>query len=186
MKTLLAVVFTSLSVITGAQAATVGFSPFSTSVSVGQNFSLDIVGNFPGSEAIDGGGLNLSFVPSIVNVTGVTINTALFEFVVDSSTINNTVGTVSDIIFNSFANTPTGSFLIATVNFTATGAGNSALTLAESTLNPFALSGMPVPVTLTAGTNVTVASVPVPAALWLLLSSAGLLGWTFSGKRRWV
>lgn len=182
MKKILAIIFISLSAITNVSAAIVSFSPPSASVLVGQNFSLDIMGNFPGSEAIDGGGLNLSFAPLIVNVTGVTVNEALFEFSPSPGSINNAAGTVSDIIFNSFANTPTGNFLIATVNFTATGAGNSVLTLTESSLNPFALSGMPVPVTFATGS--VVSSVPLPAGIWLMLSGVGLLGWKFRRKDR--
>lgn len=182
MKKILAVIFISLSTITSVSAATVSFSSPSTSVLVGQNFSLDIMAHFSSSEAIDGGGLNLSFSPLIVNVTGITVNDALFEFSPSPGSINNATGMVSDIIFNSFANTPSGNFLIATVNFTAIGAGNSVLTLTESSLNPFALSGMPVPVTFTTGA--VVSSVPLPAGIWLMLSGMGLLGWTFRRKRK--
>lgn len=182
MKTLLAIGASLLLVCTGAHAATVGFFPASTSVSVGQAFSLDIMASFTGAESIDGGGLNLNFSPSIVDVTGVNVNTGLFEFFSTPGTIDNTTGNVTDITFNTFSNTPTGDFVIATVFFTANGSGASLLTLSESVNNPFTLFGAPVPVTFTTGSVVSV--VPLPAAFWLLLSGSGVLGLIFRRRLR--
>jgi hypothetical protein len=69
--------------------------------------------------------------------------------------------------------------LVATVMFQAIGAGTSQLTMATNDA-PFegfysAITGLPMDVKYNVA-DVVVTAVPVPAALWLLLSGLGLLG----------
>lgn len=179
-KTPLWAVYCGLSLlwsVPATEAATVRFEPVTSSVNLTDVFSMKIVGeNF--ASPIEGGGLNLSFNPTILSVNSVALDTGVWEFLTSIGPINNAVGTVSDIVFNSFAGR-SGNFDIGTVSFTAQGLGNSDLVLTASTLNPFASGGALFPVTLTNG---AVTVVPIPAALWLLISGMGTLLLTL--KRR--
>ena len=158
---------------TAVQAATVSFLPAQQNVVIGNSFSLDIMGDFSLAETLDGGGLNLDFSSSLLNVTNVTVNTGLFELFSDPGTIDNNLGTVSDVIFNTFSSNASGQFLIATVDFTAVGIGLGELLLSESTLNPFSSQGMPLDVQFQ-NASIQVTAVPLPAALWLMLTGCAL------------
>lgn len=184
MKTLISGFVLLLLSVGHATAATVGFSPTSPTVTIGQSFSIDIVGDFTLAETIEGGGVDLSFDASVVNVTNVTVNTALFDFFSLSGTIDNNSGTVSDVVFNTFAGA-SGNFLIATVDLTALTAGSTGLILTESFLNPFssASAGDSLAVDFQPG-NVTVTAVPLPAALVLMLSGLAPFGWLIRRNRR--
>lgn len=162
---------------TATEAATVRFDPSSLTVNLGNIFSMDIIAE-DFTTTTEGGGLSLSFDESIVNVNSVALDTSVWEFFTDPGTINNGTGLVSDMIFASFAGR-TGNFDIGTVFFTAIGPGTSNLGLTSSLLNPFAGGGEVIPVTLTDG---SVSVVPLPAALWFLLSGMGTL-W-LAAKRR--
>lgn len=167
-----------------ANAATVSWSPSSTTVGLGQSFSIGIVGDFTAAETIEGGGLDMVFNASIIHVTNVTVNTALFDFFSLPGTIDNASGTVAGVVFNTFAGA-SGNFLIATVDFTALAAGNTSLDFFESALNPFssASAGPSLAVNFQPG-NVTVTAVPLPAALSLMLSGLVSCGWLARGNRR--
>lgn len=176
MKAIFSIIVTFVLSIASAQAATVSFNPSSKTVSVGQSFSLDIMGSFLPGETIEGGGLNLSFSPAALSVSKVSINAALFDFYSLPGTINNAAGTISDMVFNTFAGA-NGNFLIATVDFMALGIGSSNLLLSQSSVNPFssASAGSSLSVTYQPA-SIAVTAVPVPAAIWLLLSGMGLMG----------
>lgn len=183
MKKILSIVVLFFLSVSVAPAATVYFSPASFSATTGQGFSLDILGDFTSGEAIEGGGLNLVFDRLVVNVTNVAVNTTLFDFFSDPGTINNSTGAVTGIVFNTFAGA-SGTFRIATIDFTAMGLGSTALILTESSLNPF--SSAVAMGSLTVGFqsgSVSVTAVPVPAAAWLLASGLGVFG-GFLRKRR--
>ncbi|MBI3546206.1 MAG: hypothetical protein HY081_06390 [Gammaproteobacteria bacterium] len=166
-----------------AQAALVSFSPSSNTVTLGQSFSMNIMGNFSTGETIEGGGLDLVFSPTVLSVSNVTINTALFDFFSIPGTINNSTGTVSGILFNTFAGA-NGNFLIATVDFTAKASGNSSLLLSQSALNPFSSSSAGASLNVAyQPASVTVTTVPIPAAIWLMLSGLGLMGFGVKKKK---
>lgn len=162
---------------TVTEAAMVRFDPSSLTVNLGNVFSMDIIAE-GFTTTTEGGGLNLSFDQSIVNVNSVSLDATVWEFFTTTGIVNNGTGTVSDMIFASFAGR-TGNFDIGTVFFTAIGPGTSNLGLTSSLLNPFAGGGEVIPVTFTNG---SVSVVPLPAALWFLLSGMGTL-W-LAAKRR--
>ena len=157
-------------------AATITWN--STSNTVNDIFSLDVIGlSFPSNgsgNVADGGGVNLSFDPSVLNVLSVTIDELVWDFGVtgiSTGTIDNVAGTVNGIMVNASSNV-TGDFTVASIQFQAVGAGLSStgITLSEYALNPWALDGSAINPTFVNG-NVTV--VPVPAAVWLF--GSGLL-----------
>ena len=169
-----------------AQAATVTFSPPTSPVLQGATFTIDLVGTGFGS-VLDGGGVNIAFDETLVNVTNVAINTALWDPQLSSSgTINNTAGTVSDVIFGSFINR-SGDMLFATLTLQALNGvtGTTSLTLTESNLNPFASGGELYPggITFVAG-SVEVSAVPLPATAWFLLTAFAGAGFRARTRRR--
>jgi len=156
-----------------AQAITVQFDQPATTLQTGAPFSLTVLGfDFP---ATIGGGIDLSFDPAIINISAVTMNTAVFPFS-DAGTIDNVAGTLTDAYFNSLA-APSGTLEFMTIDFIAMGAGSTQLSLSEGLLAVFAdvdanqfgsqIQFIPASVTVTA--------VPVPAATWLMLSGLGLI-----------
>lgn len=164
-----------------AHSATVAIDPPAQTVDLGDTVTIALSGaDF--SETIEGGGVNLHFDPQVLQLTTVTVDDATWEFFTTPGTVDNTQGTLTDLTFSSFAGN-SGSFPIAQLTFHATGSGISPLTLTESALNPFASGGalLNPPVTF-ASASISVAAVPVPAAVWLLLS--GLAPMFYTGRRK--
>ncbi len=119
-------------------AANVSFSEEKVKATVGSEFSLDIVmADFP---TIEGGGVNLQFDSSVLEVTNVVINSDEWRFVNKTGDIDNSDGVVSDILFSSYQGV-TGSASIATIQFKAIGKGHTKLKLKEAKSNPFASAG---------------------------------------------
>jgi len=145
-----------------------------SSVAVNDIFTVDIVGtNFLAN--VDGGGVNLSFDQTILNVLSVSIDETVWNFGstgINTGAINNATGTVDGIMVNTFADV-IGDFVIATVEFQAIGTGSSLLLLTELGINPFASGGSLINPNF-ADASVNVSAVPVPAAVWLF--GSGLLG----------
>jgi len=157
------------------QAQTVSVIANHTDVAVGDSFSVDLQATgFP--DKIFGGGYNVAFDPSILQLDDIVIP-ASWEFAVSKGTLNPAAGTVSDVFFNTFTAPIKGDFLTATLKFTAIGSGTSKVAVSESGSFPFGDEfGNAVPVTYLGGT-VTVAAVPEPSALAMMLSGIACLGW---------
>jgi hypothetical protein len=159
-----------------SQAATVSFNTSAQDVALGSSFTLDVLGtDFP---AIVGGGLNLSFDASVLQISSVSINTAVFDFYLGNGTeegvLNNVLGTLTDTSFNTFVGA-SGDFTIMSIGFTAVGSGSSLLQLSESSIWVFSdIMGNAIGnQILYADTTINVTAVPVPAAAWLF--GSGLL-----------
>ncbi|MCW8831658.1 MAG: cohesin domain-containing protein, partial [Gammaproteobacteria bacterium] len=126
------------------QAATVTWSNTNNIVNENDSFSLDVVGrDFVGD--VDGGGVNVNFDPSVVNVVSVTIDETVWNLGSNANstgTINNTTGSVEGIMVNTFAYL-TGDFIVATINFQVVGSAGSStdLILSELKKNPWASAG---------------------------------------------
>ena len=168
--------FMSLVLSGQSQAATVSFNTSAQNVVTGSSFTLDVLGtDFP---AIVGGGLNLSFDASVLQVSSVSINTAVFEFYLGNGTeegvLNNVLGTLTDTSFNSFVGA-SGNFTIMSIGFTAVGSGSSLLQLSESSLWVFSdVTGNAIGNQIDySDALINVTAVPLPAAVWLF--GSGLL-----------
>lgn len=157
-----------------AQAQTVSVTPSITNVSVGDTFSVDIAATgFP--DKIFGGGYNLAFDPSVLQLDTITIP-ANWEFAVSTGTLDPAAGTVTDVFFNTFVAPIKGDFLTASAKFKAIGSGTSSIALSESGSFPFGNElGNAVAVTYVNGT-VNVAAVPEPSTLALMLAGLGCVG----------
>jgi hypothetical protein len=164
---------------TSVLANTVTFNPSVSNVQLNDIFTVDIVGT-DFTSGTDGGGVNVSFDPSILNVLSVSLD-SVWDIWADTGTIDNTSGTVTGIDFATFSNLPS-SFTIGTLQLKATGTGSSTLGLTESFgIGGFALGGSSQTVSFQDGT-VNVSTVPLPASVFLLLS--GLLPMLGRMRRR--
>lgn len=174
-----------LFVAVSAQAATVSFNNSLTTVNQGDNFSLTIQGS--DFATIAGGGLNLSFNASVLQINSVTINQTVFEFYlggVEEGMLDNLFGQLLNTSFNSFFGA-SGNFDIMDIGFTAVGAGSSSLALSESLLWSFAdeFGGYyGDQIAFSAASVNVVSAVPVPAAAWLF--GSGLIGLAGIARRR--
>jgi hypothetical protein len=187
-KLLLALVVSAFFVVGGkVSAATVGFNTSLATVNPGDSFSLTVQGS--GFDTIVGGGLNLSFNSSVLQINSVTINQSVFEFYIGHGTeegiLDNSFGQLLNTSFNSFFGAA-GNFDIMDISFTAVGVGLSNLALSESGLWVFAdefggYYGDQVTFD-PASVNVVLTTVPVPAAVWLF--GSGLIGLIGVAKRR--
>jgi ribose/xylose/arabinose/galactoside ABC-type transport system permease subunit len=158
-----------------AQAETVFLDPASASVIPTQVFTVDVKGT-GFTNVLDGGGFDLSFNSSVLNVESIQVNTAIWEFSPVNGAIDNVNGTIHDTEFNSFIHSNSGSFDIAQITFLTVGTGLSNLTLVENSNNPFAAGGNPVPVTFIGASITSSAAVPLPGAIWLFASALVGLG----------
>jgi hypothetical protein len=156
-----------------ANAAVVGFNPASTTVNVGNTFVVGVQGSGFATD-LDGGGMNLSFNPGVLQVLDVLIDSTPtgWNFFVDKGTINNLAGTVSGTQFNQFGSPKVGSFPILEYRFAAIAEGSSLLQLTQFAGNPFASGGEIVPVSFT---SATVNAVPEPETYAMLMAGLGLL-----------
>ena len=159
------------------EAATIQTDPLNSAANIGDTFTVDIVGiGFPETQ---GGGFNLTYDASILNITNVSIDEInTWTFVNDFGTIDNVNGNLSEVKVSEFPGIA-GNFIIASIEFMAVGFGTSTLGLTESTGNPWASDGSTINPTLVNG---SVQVVPVPAAVWLF--GSGLLGLIGMARRK--
>jgi len=152
-----------------ANAAVVGFNPTNSSVGLGDIFVVGVEGSAFASD-LDGGGLNLSFDPTRLEVLDVIVHPDWDFFLPgDDGVIDNVAGSVTNTRFNQFAHPKVGSFAILEYQFRAKALGSSLLQLTAGD-NPFGSLGGVVQVSFTDG---SVNVVPEPSTVSMLL--AGLL-----------
>jgi len=168
-----------------ASAATITFDSPAINVNTNDVFTVNVIGNnFVGN--VDGGGINLSFNNSVLNVLSVNINESVWDFGgfgINTGTINNSNGTLDGVMVNTFANV-TGNFIVASIEIQAIAEGNSSLLLSEYGFNPWASGGSLInPDFIDGSVNVSsVSTVPVPAAIWLF--GSGLIGLVGFSRRK--
>lgn len=153
-----------------AYAATISWDSANTNVNLNDVFTLNIVGT-GFANIVDGGGVNFTYDQSVLNVLSVSIDESVWDFAVDTGTINNSTGSVDGIMVNTFSGV-TGDFVVASIQMQAVGSGSSLLALSEFGLNPWASGGSAINPQFVDAT-VNVSAVPVPAAIWLF--GSGLL-----------
>lgn len=161
-------------------AATISWSALTTNVTVNDIFMINIVGS-GFTTNVDGGGISFTYDASVLNVLSVSVDEMVWDFFPDVGTIDNTLGSVDDVMVNTWLNVVTGDFSVASVTFQAIGGGLSNLSLSESLFNPWAVGGNPINPDYI-GASVDVSAVPVPAAVWLF--GSGLISLIGLAKRK--
>jgi len=165
-----------------AQAQSIKAEPSSSLLNIGETFTVAIQA-FDFADRIVGGGYNIAFDPTVLRLDGIDIP-ANWEFARSTGLLDAVAGTVSDVYFNTFAAPIKGDFLTSTLRFTAMASGTSSITLSDSPSFPFGNEdAFPVAVSYGA-TSVTVAAVPEPETLSLMLSGMALVGVVAARRRR--
>lgn len=179
MKYLIKIIFTISILFSGhLSAATITWDSPTTNVNTNDIFTVNVVGNNFLSN-VNGGGVNILWDPTILNVLSISINETVWDFGgfgISTGTIDNQNGTVDGIMVNTLSNV-IGSFDIASIQFQAVGLGTSTLALTEYVLNPWASGGSrinPDFVDASVSVETLITAVPVPAAVWLF--GSGLIG----------
>ncbi len=165
-------------------ASVLAFEQGLVETTVNDQFTLDIIASdFPSTF---GGTILVNFDPSVVKVSNISLSSP-WKGVTLTATDSYGAGQATMLVYApSIDQLPEGDFVFATLMFTALGAGNTELAL--STYDSLPLSsighdGLTAIDFTTMNTNVTVSAVPIPAAIWLLLS--GIIGlFSISHKKR--
>jgi len=167
-------------------ASVLAFDQAMVDTTVDSQFSLDIVTkDFPSTF---GGSILINFDPTVVNVSDIALASPWSGITLmpsDNSGIN-----LAGILLHApiFSQWPAGDFVFATLTFTALAIGSSELALSTYESLPLSTIGRGgfTPIDFTAvNSTVTVSAVPIPAAVWLLLS--GFIGlFSVAKKKRGV
>lgn len=162
-----------------AQTVEVSFDPSLTGpVAIGDTFFVDIVANYVEPNVLVGGSVSFDFDASIVNIVGITVNTAIADISSSSGTIDNTTNTggkVDTIGFATFLDNAVNIFDIATIEFEAIEAGTTQLILSDPGDLVFAWANSDIEAVTPNFTNGSITVIPLPAAIWFLASGLGLL-----------
>ena len=182
----------SLFIALPATAFTIEFNPASQSLSAGSALVVDLVVSGLVDNATPSLGtfdLDVSFDSSVLNFSGATFGDQLnLSSLGDVSAVTPGTGTVNLFELslesaNDLDNLQAGSFTLATLSFNAIAEGTSSLKL---TLNALGDSlGDPLTATVAGGSVIvqSIATVPVPPALPMLLASLLVIG-TMSSSRQ--
>jgi hypothetical protein len=113
-RCILGILLAFSAITTNAATVDIAIEPPSSTVALGQSFTVDIVGNYSDSGSLLGGSLNLMFDPLVLNVTGVTLVAPdMFGGGMGSGAIDNVTGRVDLIGFSDFFGVY-GQFTLAT------------------------------------------------------------------------
>ncbi|HMM76327.1 MAG TPA: hypothetical protein PJ986_11505 [Gammaproteobacteria bacterium] len=167
-----------------AAAASIRFDPAAIDdLAIGDRLTLDIVGSdFTAGSA--GGGVNLKWDAAVLSIAAAADIELLFpgdQFFFSKGTLDNAGGTLTNLSTNSFNGIVDSSFTIARIAFTALAAGSSLIAL---DLGSFGGGGSNVWTTAAGAeitdlsfeaASVTVAPVPLPAALGLMPGALAVL-----------
>ncbi len=167
----------------GAATVDVTFGPQTSGpFAVGETFTLDIVAGYfePDSvifqNVLTGGSVSVAWDPGVLSLDGVVVNSAISDAGFSDGIINQASGSVDDIRFATFGDNADKNFTIATLSFTAVGAGVSDLVLTDPLAIVYEWYSLvdldDVTPIYTAGTATVV---PIPAAGYLMLSGLLLL-----------
>jgi hypothetical protein len=179
MKKVLLATALTLVMAASAQAASLSFSPVTSTITVGDPVSVDI--NISGLESVDLAGfdLDVTYDDSVLSYTDYTLYDGLGDIssgeADDWSNGDDGSGTVNlaELSYLSDLSGQSDFFTLATITFDGLAVGNSALEFAYVDLG----DGLGDPIQNVSLGTADVNVVPVPAAVWMLGSGlVGLMG----------
>lgn len=157
------------------QAATISLTPLLQEVALGEQVSLTVEMDFS-DDATIGGGFDTFFDPNFVRFVSFTFDNALGDDPAFRTNPQGLTNEVSEIGFGNF-NGISGPTVVGTMVFDTIATGSTAFTMADNDtrLGPFfsADTSLQQVVTYT-GADLTIAAVPLPPGLLLLMS--GIIG----------
>ncbi len=176
-KVLMATLSLALLSSTAVQAASIRFEQPSVATTVGESFSVKLLGDFTGDATL-GGGLDIAFDAGLLEFLGFDFGSA--SFALDpgfSRQPDRIAGKAEGLGFGNFAGLA-GQGVIGTASFRALAPGATELLLSLNTKpapGPFvSATSFDLQAVTFATTDVTISAVPLPGALWLF--GGALLG----------
>jgi hypothetical protein len=176
MRKLVLICSVAMAAMSTAQAATINVVPSADVVYVHDDFSVLVSGaDFPET---GGATLSLSFDPNIVHVTGLSLATGSpFDFL-SFTAFDNVAGEIEfiSVLAPLEGALPSGGFDAFRVDFRSVGYGAAAITLIDDGLL-YGWAGADFALISGIGytqADISVKTVPLPAAAWLLISGLGV------------
>jgi len=182
-----------LLVLRPASAITLSFDPTSATLNPSDTLAVDIVVSDLGGEVVSAFDLDVSYDPSVLSATGVQFTNNLGDpnlfqaLVVSDLSTPGIVDFAENSLITPFLPAIQGdSVVIATLSFLAIGIGVSELLFVPDTVPQVSgqdLKGLSNNIlALEAVGDASISVVPLPGALWLMLT--GLMGIGFASRRR--
>ena len=167
-----------------SQAATISLSPSSQNVALGNPVSLQLNMDFTGDPTL-GGGIDIFYDSSLLTFVSFSFNPSLGDDTGQQRQPDVLTNELNGLAFSSSTGL-SGPSLVGTLTFNTISAGTALFTMADNVLPAggffSAVTFNPQTVTYQ-GASVDVAAVPIPAAVWLMLSGMGLIGAMSKRKR---
>lgn len=169
-----------------SSAAILGLDPAVTNIGTSSSFDVDVVISDLGGDIVGGFDVTIGYDPSLLTATNVgftsNLGSPLSLIGFDLATPGEVNANETSLLF-SFeldALQPGDSVRLATLSFMANNVGTASLLFTSALISDEL--GVEIPLQAVVGASVEISAIPIPGALWLMIS--GLLGLGAMGRKR--